>query len=152
MPIHATFSRLSPAAFAEKIGVPQGWFVISHRYVQHKKDRRQQHGRWFKLTTSEGVVFRVLRFSPNLAGAPGKPGEIVIDYPAWLDLYGRAENVDEPLAITIEQASWWEWPKLAVSHPDPSVRLAGWLAVLSFALGVISLLLGIWSLWKTYNP
>jgi len=152
MSIHGTFKRVSPASFAEKVGIPLGWFVISHRWITDKKIRRLQHGKWFKISTTKGTVFRVLRFSPNLQGTPGQPGEIVIDYPAWLDLFGRVEDVNGALEIEITAARWWEAPRLATSHPDPSIRLAGWIAVLSFALGVISVVLGAWSLWKTYNP
>ena len=147
-----TFKRVSPAAFAENVGIPAGWFVISHRWMSVKKERRLQHGKWFKLSTNAASVYRILRFSPNLAGAPDKPGEIVLDWPAWLDLFGRAENVDGTLQITITAARWWEYPKLAISHPDPAVRLSGYLALLSFCLGVISIALGVWSLWKTYKP
>lgn len=51
----------------------------------------------------------------------GDPAEIVLDWPAWLDLHGRAEDVDRPLEIDIVAARWWEYPRLAVSHPDPTV-------------------------------
>jgi hypothetical protein len=152
MPIHATFQRVSPASFADKVGIPLGWFVISHRWMESKQARRRQHGKWFKLATEAGTVYRVLRFSANLAGAPGKTGEIVIDYPAWLDLHGRTENVEGPIDIVITPARWWESPRLAVAHPDPSIRLAGWFAILSVALGVVSVALGAWSIWLTYSP
>ena len=152
MTIRGTFTRVSPAEFAEKIGIPAGWFVILHRWIGEKKARRLQHGKWFKLSSEPNSVYRVLRFSASLAGAPGKPGEIVIDYEAWLDLFGRTEDVGGPLSLEIRAARWWELPRLATSHPDPAVRLAGWIAVLSFALGIISLVLGAWSLWKSYNP
>ena len=152
MTIRGTFQRVSPAKFAEKIGIPLGWFVISHRWIGSKKERRISHGRWFRLKTSSGTVYRVLRFSANLKSAAGETAEIVLDYPAWLDLHGRAEDVDGPLEVCIEPAKWWEAPRLAVSHPDPSIRLAGWLAVLSVFLGVVSVLLGAWSIWLTVRP
>lgn len=148
------FTRVSPAAFADKVGIPAGWFVISHRLMPEKKDRRFQHGKWFKLSTREACVYRILRFSPNLRGVvtAGDPAEIVLDWPAWLDLHGRAEDVDRPLEIDIVAARWWEYPRLAVSHPDPTVRLAGAISILSFVLGVVSVILGGWSLWITYHP
>lgn len=152
MAIRSTFNRVSPAKFAEKVGIPLGWFVVSHRLMDSKQERRNSHGRWFRLETSEGTVFRVLRFSANLTSATGKPAEIVLDYPAWLDLHGRAENVDGPLEISISPARWWESPRLAIAHPDPSIRLAGWLAVISVALGVLSVVLGGWSIWLTLVP
>lgn len=82
----------------------------------------------------------------------GNPAEIVLDWPAWLDLHGRAEDVDRPLEIDIAAARWWEYPRLAISHPDPTVRLAGAISILSFALGVVSVILGGWSLWITIAP
>lgn len=140
MTVRGTFSRVSPAKFADTVGIPLGWFVISYRWVESKSERRKSHGRWFKLQTESGTVFRVLRFSANLTGSPGKPGEIVLDYPAWLDLHGRAENVDRPIEIAIAPARWWQSARLAVSHPDPSIRLAGWLAILSVGLGFVSVI------------
>lgn len=140
--IQGTFKRMSPSKFAEKVGIPQGWFVISHRWMPDKTNRRKYHGKWFKLVTPSGQVFRVLRFSVNLAGKPGGQGDIVIDWPAWLDLFGRVENVDRPIEIEITPAKWWEYPRLAISHPDPAMRLAGWIAITSLALGFISVILG----------
>ena len=146
------FERLAPAAFTKKTGIPLGWFVVSHRWMQDKKQRRLSHGRWFKLSTSLGYTYRILRFSSSLRGAPGTTGQMVIDWPAWLDLYDREENVDAPIEITISPAKWWEYPRLAVSHPDPAVRLAGWISIFSLGLGALSVLLGSWSLYVTYFP
>lgn len=76
----------------------------------------------------------------------------MLDWPAWLDLFGREENVDGPLEITIKAAKWWEYPRLAIAHPDPAVRLAGWISLVSLGLGVLSIILGAWSLYLTYRP
>lgn len=147
--ISGRFQRMPPAKFPEKNGVPLGWFVISHKWMDSKQERRRSHGRWFKLETSLGSVYRVLRFSASLAFT--EPSSIVIDYPAWLDLYGRAEDVSSPLNIRIVRARWWQTPRLAVSHPDPNIRLTGWLAILSVALGIVSALLGMWSIWMAFT-
>jgi hypothetical protein len=149
--MHGMFTRVSPAAFAERVGIPAGWFVISHRWIPTKTARRFAHGEWFKLSTPHADVYRVLRFSPNLEGAPGKTGQIVLDWPAWLDLYGRVEDVDGPLELEITKASWYEYPRLAISHPDPTFRLSSWIAVISLSLGVVSLLLGVWSVCIAYR-
>jgi hypothetical protein len=139
-----TFTRVSPASFAEKVGIPAGWFVISHRWMAETKRRRLAHGRWFMLRTAHGSAFRILRFSPNLDGGPSQgSGELVIDWPGWLDLFGRAENVDGPLEIEITETSWWQLPRLAIAHPDPSIRMSGLLGLLSVALGLLSVVLAV---------
>jgi len=65
---------------------------------------------------------------------------MVIDWSAWLDLHDRVEDVDQPIELEISPARWWHWPRLAVSHPDPSMRLAGYIAVVSLVLGLVSLI------------
>lgn len=144
-----TFSRVSPASFAEKVGIPAGWIVISHRWVSEKAERRRTSGRWFKITSANGSVFRILRFSPNLKGVPGwDSAEIVLDWPAWLELTGFAEDVSEPIELSFRRASWWQFAQLAESHPDPTYRMAGRLAVISVVLGVVSLVLSVIPLFK----
>ncbi len=68
---------------------------------------------------------------------------MVIDWPAWLHLSGYADNVDESLVLEFSKARLWHLPKLAVSHPDPVVRLSGALGLLSFVLGVVSVVLAV---------
>ncbi|MGL6335698.1 hypothetical protein ACSZMH_11360 [Aeromonas jandaei] len=150
--MNGSFVRVSPSAFADKTGIPQGWFVISHRWMPDKLKRRKYHGKWFKLSTSSGCIYRVLRFSVNLRGKSGSQGDIVIDWPAWLDLFGREEDVNRAIEINITPAKWWEYPRLAISHPDPAMRLAGWIAISSLFLGALSVVLGGWSLYLSYNP
>jgi hypothetical protein len=138
------FTRVSPAAFAERVGIPAGWFVISHRWISDKSTRRLAHGRWFKIKSGEAEVFRILRFSPNLEGSPAKgTGQIVMDWNGWLDLFGRADDVVGPIELEFSEARWWHFPRLAVSHPDPTVRMSGILALVSVGLGILSLLLTI---------
>lgn len=115
--------------------------------MEEKSDRRRSHGRWFKIESEKATVFRILRFSPNLrmSGAD-KTGEFVVDWPAWLMLHGYSDDVDPPLKLKFSRAGWWTYPILAVSHPDPVVRLSGGLGMLSFVLGLISLVLAVFAL------
>lgn len=145
-----TFSRVSPAEFAEKVGIPAGWFVISHRWMPEKSERRRSSGRWFKITSSSGSIFRILRFSPNLSGTPNgdTKGDIVLDWPAWLELNGFADDLDKSVELTFSRASWWQFAKLAESHPDPTYRMAGRLAIISVVLGAESLVLSVAPLFR----
>lgn len=139
-----TFSRISPAAFSERTGIPDAWFVISWRWMPEKSDRRRQHGKWYRIKSTNSTVYRVLRFSTHLPGSESQEvGDIVLDWPGWLELNGFAENVDDSLELKIEPASWWVYPKCALAHPDPTHRLAAELALVSVALGAISLVLGV---------
>jgi len=67
--------------------------------------------------------------------------DLVIDWVGWLDLHGRASDVDGPLELEIEQVSPLLLPMMIVMHPDPTSRLAGWIALVSLALGILSILL-----------
>lgn len=142
--MNGRFTRVAPTALVQDMQIPAGWFVISHRWMPEKLNRRQSHGRWYKIKSSQGVVFRILRFSPNLRGSlSAGSGGIVIDWAGWLDLHGQAEDVDGPIELEFSEARWWQFPRLAVSHPDPTVRLSGLLGLGSVALGILSIILAI---------
>jgi hypothetical protein len=49
--------------------------------------------------------------------------------------------VDRPLKLKIRAASWWAFPLFVVAHPDPTIKLAGLLALVSVALGIVSIVL-----------
>lgn len=138
------FSRMSPARFAESIGIPLGWMVISWRWMPDLAQRRRAHGKWFRIKSKHGVVYRVLRFSTKLSGSPpDTPGEVVIDWPAWLELSGYAEKMPDSLELEFEKADIWHLPQLAASHPDPATRLSGILGLVSVFLGSLSIVLAL---------
>jgi hypothetical protein len=134
---------VTPAAFAEKVDLPQGWCVISYRCFSDRKFRRHAHGRWFQIKSDQGCVHRVLRFSAKLRAPKKTTGEIVLDWVGWLDLNGRDENVDEPLKLRISPVAWWRTPLMAKAYPDPTVRLAAMLGLISVGLGILSLVLSL---------
>ena len=139
-----TFNRVAPATFAEKTGIPLGWMVISHRWMPDKSERRRAHGKWFRLKSAHGTSYRVLRFSANLTGSPPEnPGDLVVDWPAWLELNGYADDVSGPLQLEITKASFWQLPQLAASHPDPAMRLSSMLGFVSVVLGILSIVLAV---------
>lgn len=135
-----TFVRTAPTKISEPHGIPVGWFVISHRLIHQKHDRVLAHGRWFRIEGPGGRIYRILRFSPNLKSST-PDAEIIIDWQGWLDLHGRVENIKVALELEISGVRWWQTPVLAVAHPDPAVRVAGVLGLVSVALGVLSILL-----------
>lgn len=140
------FKRVSPAAFADKVGIINGWFVISSRWMPDVKERRLFHGRYFKIKSDKGTVYRILRFSPQLKSKDSEPGEIVIDWVGWLDLWGREEAVDGEIELKFSKVRWWEFPFYAASHPDPAMRISALLGIWSVVLGIIGVCLGALSL------
>ena len=140
--MRGTFKRVSPTACAERISIPIGWMVISHRWMPEKPERRRAHGKWYRIKSNHGTSYRVLRFSPNLAGAPSHTtGDLVLDWPAWLELNGYADDVADSLQLEITKARLWQLPQVAASHPDPATRLASMLGLVSVALGILSIVL-----------
>ena len=136
------FNRMPPAKFPDSSGVPLGWIVVSWRWMPDKTERRHAHGKWFRIKSKHGVVYRVLRFSGSLRGAPPENlGDIVIDWPAWLELNGYSDNPSGPLTLEFEKAGILHLPQLAASHPDPNARLSGILGMVSVLLGLLSIVL-----------
>lgn len=145
MEIVLPFKRVSPLEFAQKVGIPMGWFLVSHRLLPKMKDRRELHGKWCRIESNRGIVYRVIRFSPRLQSAGTEARDIVIDWQAWIDLYGREEDVSSPIELTVTKARWFQYPVLGLRHPDPSYRLATLISLGSAVLGVLSVVLGVWS-------
>ena len=143
----ATFSRVPPADFAEKVGIPLGWIVVHHAHVPTKADRRKAHGEWFEISSDRGTIYRMLRFSPRLLkGNTTTPGQIVIDWIGWIDLHDRDEDVQSSILLKVRRLPWWNRPRAYLKHPDPAIRLSGWLGWTSVILGAIALLLTLLTL------
>lgn len=140
----ASFERTSPASFAEKVGIPLGWIVVHYRHIPNKSDRRKAHGEWFELKSDRGTIYRMLRFSPQVhKGGKDRSAKIVIDWIGWIDLHNREEAVAGAITLKLRRVSWWKRPWVYLHHPDPAVRLSGWLGWLSVILGAASLALTI---------
>jgi hypothetical protein len=139
-----TFKRASLMIQDSRIDLAAGWFAVSHNWVQEKSTRRTDHGKWHRIASDSGVVYRILRFSPNLKRDDKREeGDIVIDWMGWMDLSGRVEDVDQPLSLKVRRAHWWELPRCGLTHPDPSYRLSAALALLSAVLGIVSVVVAL---------
>lgn len=142
--ISGSFARVAPVAFAEKADFPLGWVVVSHRWLTAKADRRDAHGRWYRIQCDGRTIYRAIRFSGKLKGSPKQGiGEIVIDWPGWLDLNGRAEEVDNSIELSLRRVRFYDLPRVPVHHPDPAIRVAGWLGLISVGLGILSIILAL---------
>lgn len=102
------------------------------------------HGRWFRIRIQEREIYRILRFAPNLKGSKKRgEGEMFVDWPGWIELSDHEAETERPLDLVLEEAGWWRFPQFVMSHPDPMFRLAGFLGLLSVALGLLSLFLAL---------
>lgn len=147
----ARFERASPASFAEKVGIPLGWVVVHYGHIPDKADRRKAHGEWFELKSDRGTIYRMLRFSPQVnKGREGRSAKIVIDWIGWIDLHKRDEEVAGAIDLKLRRVPFWKRAWVYLKHPDPAVRLSGWLGWLSIILGVASLALTV--KWDWLGP
>lgn len=141
--INGKFVRMLPKQW-EGDELPLGWFVLSYRWVQQTKARRVAHGGCYRITSKYGSVYRILRFDIDLRyNNAQKVGDMVIDWPAWLELCDRAERVPDDLELTIKPVRGLAFLRFALKHPDPAYRLASNIAVFSLGLGLISFTAGI---------
>lgn len=141
-----TFKRISPATFAEKVGIPFGWIVVHHSHVLARGERRRSHARWVSLTSEATTVYRNLRYSGRL-----ESDELVIDWAGWIDLQGRTDQENSEISIRISTVRWWETFVIPFHHIDPGYRLSAWLGAISVGLGILSLTLSI-VLWLVSLP
>jgi len=133
-----TFKRVSPVNFFERGGPPLGWIVVRHTHVDKTADRRRTHGRWVEVRSRKASVFRLLRYSVNLAA-----DEIVMDWVGWIDLQGRTDKESDALALTIKMVPRWRYLAMAFHHVDPAYRLSAWLGAISIVLGGLSVIIAV---------
>lgn len=134
----ASFERVSPAKFAEKVGLPLGWIVVRHSHVDAKIKRRETHGRWVAIKSDKATIFRILRYSVNLGA-----NQVVMDWVGWIDLQGRTDEEADAVELTITEARWYQLLVIPFRHIDPGYRLSAWLGAISVALGALSVVLSI---------
>lgn len=132
------FDRRSPVEFGQKAEIPAGWFVVRFSHVEPMEKRRKTHGKWAKISSKHGSIFRVLRYSVNLPA-----DNIVLDWAGWIDLQGRKETDQDHLTLTISNIRWYHFVCIPFKHVDPAYRLSSWIAVI---LGGLSVILGVLSI------
>ena len=131
-----TFTRKPPAQFDERVDLPLGWTVLRHDHLKPKQMRRDVTYRWVTIVCGSRKIFRVLRFSVNL-----RLSEIVLDWPGWIDLQGRAADTLDTVDLEIRTPHAWEYPMIPFQHVDPGYRMSAWLGAISVGLGVLSVVL-----------
>lgn len=143
--IERKFDRVAPATFKERAELPLGWFVIRYSLVEDKGDRRKSHGRWYKIKSDRGTIYRTLRYSVKISGSNNKDDicDIVLDWAGWIDLQGRNADEMETLDLRISPLSLIAYPLIPIRHPDSGIRISGWLGLTSIGLGLLSVVLAI---------
>ena len=140
--------RFKRSRTAAGVSMVEGNFQISHRHFS-SNERRRMTGNWFKISSANGSVCRILRFNASLSRRDSEDhAEIRIDYDAWLKLLSFPDDLSEDVVadLSIRRASWYDVLKSSASdHPNPSYRLATQLALLalliSFTLGILGVVL-----------
>jgi hypothetical protein len=146
--IENTPVRFNKSALNGEAVLSAGYFAFSWRIFPAEDERRRQNGKWFKISSATGTIFRVLQFSSNLRYGENWDPEILLDYSGWMKLNSNSSDLGVPIKLTVWRARWYQFPWLAVAHPDPSQRLANCVALLSLALGALSLVLTIWAMLR----
>jgi ferric-dicitrate binding protein FerR (iron transport regulator) len=118
--------------------LPPGWFALNPGQFDGEDEQARAHGRWFRIATGHGTVYRALQLTPGL------PREgIVLDWPARRALEGGhagAGAESAALRLDIRVARFIEYPRCLLSHPSPAVRLGGRAALAAFLLCIAALI------------
>lgn len=119
-----------------------GWFSISHKFID-MPERKKYRGHWFKISSDYGSCFRVLRMDMLIHKDKADNVDFIhIDWDGWLALTPDQKSKTD-LDLTIKPIKIWDYWRLGSSHPDPAVRIAWVIALISLVLGVISVLLTV---------
>ena len=130
----------------QKTEYPERWsekahyFGVSPMVFENYQIVKKQTGKWFRIKSSEGVIYRAIRYQPQLsAGKKDKAALIALDYEGSREL-GFKKNERLILRLEIRNIYPHEYILAVLKHPDPSYRLASGLGFLALILSIISLL------------
>lgn len=119
--------------------LPPGWFALHPDQFDGEAAQTRAHGRWFRIASRHGAVFRALQLTPDLPRAG-----IALDWPAQHRLYGGPpDDGAAPLRLDIRSAHFYEYPRCLLGHPSPAARLGGGLMVLALLACTAALVIGI---------
>lgn len=137
-------------ALSEDRSIPIGWFAVSPHWFKSKIEKesyderkRKEYGSWWKIKGPEGSVYRIFRMSPQLK-ASGKDhhAEIALDWGGRIKLVGRPTDIKSE-ELELRPVKFPEYIVCMLNHPDPAYQLARMPALISVALGVLSIILAL---------
>jgi hypothetical protein len=138
--IVANFTRHIYNNETNKNQLELGWFSISHHFIVNKIERRKSYGKWFKIKSNKTKIYRQLKFDPTLKALGDNP-EIILDWDGFIKLHDfDIDSNSKEIKCSIERANLFEIILANIKHPDQGLSAA-------FILGIISLLIGILSLF-----
>lgn len=139
--ISANFVRKFDISDTNQKQLELGWFSISHVFISDKIKRRKSYGKWFKIQSDKRIIYRQLKFDPTLKGTGDNP-EINLDWDGFIKLHDYEVNSNaKEITCQIKRANYFEILFANLNHPNQGLRAA-------FELGIISLILSIFSLIK----
>ena len=117
------------------------YFGISPSLINAKT--RKITGKWCKIESDSGSIYRVVRFQPQFSGGKtGKIAQIAIDHDGLIMLLGD-KPTNSILELKIRSVWIHEYLLATLQHPDPTFRLASWLGILSLIISLVSLAISI---------
>lgn len=120
-----------------------GWYSISHRLFESAGSRRSFRNRWYRIQSSHGVIYRTLKFSPQLTGSrDSEESEIALDWDGYLILWG-GEGKRNAKELLISPASPLALVACAWFFPDPAIRVGIQLAIVLGGASLVLTLVGI---------
>lgn len=123
----------------ERLALRPNSCVIRCSHVKDEAHRKALRGRWCKISSDNGSTCRVLRFG----GGDLASDRIMIDWDAWLDVSDAGR--DKCVEIRFELLPWWQLPFAPLCQSDPTDHLAYMLGLIGFGVGLIALVLGVFS-------
>lgn len=123
--------------------LPLGWVAIDYRWIKTKHARRKLHGKWVKISSDRKSIYRTLRFRPDLGR-----NRILVDWIGQIRLHDFDDEVYESQRLVIKPIPFWMVPVAATNHPDPSVKASALLGFLGLVLGLISLFVSFYPIFR----
>lgn len=137
-PLRPASIALKPVSMPGGELLPPGWFALHPDQFDGEDAQARAHGRWFRIATGHGAVYRALQLTPGL------PREgVALDWPARHALEGGHAGAgleSAPRRFDIRSARLVEYPRCLLAHPSPAARLGGQAALAAFVLCLAALL------------
>lgn len=137
-------------ALSEDRSIPIGWFAVSPYWFQSKIEEEsyderkwKEYGSWWKIKGPEGSAYRIFRMSPQLkASSEDHHPDIALDWGGRIKLVGRPTDIKSE-ELELRPVKFLKYIVCMLNHPDPAYQLARMPALISVALGILSIMLAL---------